>query len=464
MSKSFLLQIERVNFRGEGIGKSEDGMVFRVSNALAGECVEVLDASTLRRKLAYLLNVVEPCSEAVVPLCSHWRDCAACQFMRMKIETQQAQKREHWLRLIGRFVSIEQCPCVNFESANLNYNYRHRARARFHGGAFVMPVRADAQTILDQCAPPCDSSLVEDLYSIETSITLHDCCLHATCLNDAMHRLELIFAKNEVAELFEYDIEAFDHNIRVTLFASPDCVEQARAFASKIAQSVANTCDEGMSIILQPVPPHGSHVYPPAESYGISPWYGYTKNQHGQLLYSLKGSWTPVNPTNADKIREILIRMFNSVDQRVERVLELGCGCGTHADVFDRPDIKYHGIDASWPAIQSAQYNAKLYQWDNHTFQTSTALHYLDKNYYKGARADLVLMHSNRLPYGEDVARWCKKFGAHTILVVAPTAYAMAAECQHFAQIGYDLKALTLCDTLPYTYHMMAVAKLVLKE
>ena len=462
MKDPIVLKIERINFRGEGLGVSACGERFRVSNAMASETVEALDVSTNRRKIAYLVRVVEPAEEAQPPMCEHWRDCAACQYCRMALEAQRTLKREHWLRLIGRFVDLTNVDNIQFLAANEALGYRHRARARFLNGFFVMPVRLDAQTLLEERS--VEPNIINSEIEIESSIALHDCRLHAFCLNALMRRLELLFNREEDASLFEYDVEAFEESGRVTIYAAPEVTERARVFARALAEGVLGTCDEPLSIILQPVPARGSHVYPPAESFGKTPYYGYTRNCAKELLMSLSGSWTPVNPTNADKIRDILIGYVEKIDHEVVRVLELGCGCGTHADVFERFEANYHGVDASWPAIKSASYNAQKHGWKNKTFQTSTALHYLDKNYYKGARADIVLMHSNRMPYGADVAMWCKKFGARTILIVAPTAYAMAAECQHFVELGYTLRELTLCDTLPYTYHMMAVARLCLQD
>ena len=278
-----------------------------------------------------------------------------------------------------------------------------------------------------------------------------------------MKRLETEMAERPDASSFEYDVEAFEDNARLTIYASPEIVEAGRRFARDLAARFTGE-DVAWVIILQPVPARGSHVYPPSESFGKTPWYGYARNSRCERLEALNGAWTPVNPDNAMAIREILQSCLEMPLPPVHRILELGCGCGTHADLFDRFDAPYHGIDASWPAIQSAQHNAQLLGWKNKTFQTSTALHYLDKNYYRGARADLILMHSNRLPYGMDVASWCRRFGAHTILIVSPTAYAMAQECQYFLTLGYAMKKMFFCDTLPFTYHMMAVAMLQQQE
>ena len=448
------LTIDRTNFKGEGYGRTADGAFYRVSNALDGERVLALEVAAERRRIAYLEEVLSPSNNARTPFCPHWRDCAACQYSRLTVGDQQKLKEAHWLRLIRRFVPTLES--AQSRSGVKSLCYRHRARARFSNGRFVMPVRMDAQLVLEQYGDTCLD------HPVERDIPLHDCRLHADCLNEAMKCLEALLSNRTDAALFEYDIEAFEDNARLTLYAPPLHVEAGRGLARFIAGSIAGDALSWV-VILQPVPARGSHVYPPSESFGKTPWYGYARNSNHERLEALNGAWTPVNPDNAMAIREILRSCLECPLPPVKRILELGCGCGTHADIFDRFDVPYHGIDASWPAIQSAQHNARVFGWKNKTFQTSTALHYLDKNYYRGARADLILMHSNRLPYGADVASWCRRFGAHTILVVAPTAYAMAQECQDFIKLGYAVKQLLFCDTLPFTYHMMAVAMLQLE-
>jgi hypothetical protein len=64
------------------------------------------------------------------------------------------------------------------------------------------------------------------------------------------------------------------------------------------------------------------------------------------------------------------------------------------------------------------------------------------------------------MPYSEKTAQLCVQFGAQDLYIVAPTAYAMAQECRHFIDLGFKLHEIVICDTLPMTYHGMAVAHL----
>ena len=437
--------IDRVNFRGEGITLPDGGTRLRIANALEGERVLAVEISARRRRMGYLVEVIAPSPLRRPPQCPHWRDCGACQFQCLEMQAQQSHKRSQWLRLIEKFASVPVA--VDFVPAPLLLGYRHRMRGEFMDGRLSMPLRPDAQAFW------CDQEIACAAES-PRSIPLSDCVLHAPALREATIALEGALASVQEAETLSFGVEAALGHVRITVFGHHESPNVGR----RVARHITNCL--GVSVICQILPPRGSHVYPEPESFGHTPWQPYDINAHGETLWALKGAWTPVNPINAHIIRDQLSAWLGEIAHPVSRVLELGCGCGTHACVFDALGCCYHGIDASWPAIQSAQHNAATHGWQDKTFQTSTARHYLDKNYYRGARADIILMHSNRLPYGHDVATLCQKFGARTMLIVAPTAYAMAQEIRHFLSLGYRLTKLALCDTLPMTYHMMAVAML----
>ena len=132
-------------------------------------------------------------------------------------------------------------------------------------------------------------------------------------------------------------------------------------------------------------------------------------------------------------------------------------GIALIVSIFDLVPLPF---DASWAAIRSAQYNARANGWTDAAFFTDTAEHYLDKRYFRGVRADGIVMHSNRMPYSLATAQMCGRFGAETVYIVAPTAYALAQECRHFASCGFGVRRICLCDTMPMTYHMMGLAML----
>lgn len=474
-----ICKIERVNFRGEGVGISSEGKRYRVANALTGETLQVVDVSLPRRSMALLCDVLTPSPERQTPPCPQWAYCGACQYQCLSLQRQADLKFEHWSRLIGKFVDIAQDCERQYHRARRASAYRHRAEGKLYDGLISMSVRRDVlayHAILESDAQSQDidtsKSPRTDIQranfaaerlsctlgkTIPKAIPLVACPHHADELKNLIERTQ--DQLNRLAPIdprLSFGFEAYETNARLTVFAQAG----AESLSQELSQSLSN--DLELNVVCQNLPPKGSHVYPKPIVYGTTPYYCYTKDISASSVSALSGAWTPVNPPNAALIADCLAQNLKDFANNCNTALEIGCGCGTHAGLFPSR-IKYHGIDASWPAIRSANYNAEQNAWENKTFQSSTAKHYLEKNYYKGARADLIVLHSNRLPYGDGIAQWCKKLGAKHIFIVAPTAYALAKECQCLSSEGYKMKRLSFCDTMPRTYHMMGVAVLSLE-
>lgn len=454
-------RISHFHYCGDGMAQSHEGRMFRIANALSGEQVEAEPCAIRRRSQACLTRVISPAPDRVEPPCPLWHSCPACQYACLSIDAQRALKKAHWLRLIQKFVQIPEACQTDFVCAPQTLAYRHRTDLTVfqtpNGLVTGILPRTDIAAVqYAQANPGCDLKEItaQDLYDSAAvqPLDMQHCALHAPELAQLIARfcaLRLPFAP-----LTRIGFEAYGSQARIIVYNMPEQAHDSKQLAAQAGQALE------VPVIFQELPPRGSHVYPKPETLTGSPYYGYAHDDEGHLLYALHGAWTPVNPGNAALIRQTLAEMTQS--RHFDSLLELGCGCGTHASVMKRHARAYTGIDASWPAIQSAQHNAQTYNWQNAAFFTDTAEHYLDKRYYKGCRADAILMHSNRMPYSEKTAELCKRFGARTLYIVAPTAYAVAQECRHFTALGYRLTLLTLCDTLPMTYHMMAVASLEL--
>lgn len=461
-----------MHYRGEGIAQDEAGRQIRIANALTGESVNATDVSIMRRRQAKLEQILTSAKERCTPVCPHWESCPACQFQCMALEAQRALKYENWLNLIQKFVPESKVCPTSFLHGRKTLGYRHRTDAIvFWNDPHIPPIlgiapRLDiaAYETLQHAQAQGDTEFQladfepADIYEREkyTPVALKNCALHAPELNRLMAATENLLPKcHPMTHGTTIGFEAFQANARMTIYAKPEHADNARQTAQELCQKLQSSIPN-IGVILQILPPRGSHVYPKPEAISESPWYGYGKDHKGDMLYALKGAWTPVNPDNAASIRDTLLRMVEN--RSFQTVLELGCGCGTHATVFSDHAERYIGIDASWPAIQSAQYNAAQNDWHNAEFFTDTAEHFLHKRHKKGLRADTILMHSNRMPYSEKTAQLCVQFGAQNLYIVAPTAYAMAEECRHFIDLGFTLHEIVICDTLPMTYHGMAVA------
>src|SRR5262245_32217758 len=89
------LRVESLAFGGKGVARIEGYTVF-VERGLPGQEVE---ARITRRKKgfaeAYVLRVLQPGAQDVLPRCTHFGLCGGCALQHLDYQAQLEAKREH---------------------------------------------------------------------------------------------------------------------------------------------------------------------------------------------------------------------------------------------------------------------------------------------------------------------------------------------------------------------------------
>ncbi len=124
----FVLKIEDLNVRGEGVGRHE-GMTFFVKDALIGDLARV-GVTKLKKTYGYarLIEIVEPSPDRVEPVCAFSRPCGGCQLQALSYEKQLEWKQglvENALGRIGGFSDIPMEPIIGMTDP---YHYRNKAQ------------------------------------------------------------------------------------------------------------------------------------------------------------------------------------------------------------------------------------------------------------------------------------------------------------------------------------------------
>lgn len=139
-------------------------------------------------------------------------------------------------------------------------------------------------------------------------------------------------------------------------------------------------------------------------------------------------------------------------------MLEVGCGVGTLSLGLARRAGRLTGIDVVRAAVEDAAANAARAGVTNATFRTGRADHALRRLLAAGERADLVVLHAMRRPYGADVLRRVPALGARRILYLAPSAPSLAEDLTHLPAWG--VRRLGFLDQLPGTAFLLTLCVL----
>jgi tRNA/tmRNA/rRNA uracil-C5-methylase (TrmA/RlmC/RlmD family) len=124
------LKIEDIAFGGEGVGRSDDFVVF-VPFVLVNETVEV-EITEVKKNFARakLLQVVEPSPERVQPECRYFAACGGCQYQHIGYETQLRIKHKQIADLFQRIGGFEQAVVAPVVPCPQPYGYRNRIMIR----------------------------------------------------------------------------------------------------------------------------------------------------------------------------------------------------------------------------------------------------------------------------------------------------------------------------------------------
>lgn len=148
------LEIQDIAFGGEGVGRAEDFVIFvpftAVGDRVEAELVEVKK----RFARARLLQIMNPSSDRVQPLCPYYGNCGGCQYQHIAYGVQLSIKHKQICDLFERIGGLAPAlvapviPCPN------PYHYRNRIMIRsqwdkFKQGLNIGFIRADSRLVVD---------------------------------------------------------------------------------------------------------------------------------------------------------------------------------------------------------------------------------------------------------------------------------------------------------------------------
>jgi 23S rRNA (uracil1939-C5)-methyltransferase len=140
------------------------------------------------------------------------------------------------------------------------------------------------------------------------------------------------------------------------------------------------------------------------------------------------------------------------------RVLDLFCGSAFFSLPLAKQNTEVLGVEASRTAVKQARLNAKLNGVSNIKIFEGPAEEAVRSS--PDLRPDLIVMNPPRTGAGRDVARLVAGLGADRIIYVSCNPSTFAREVPMLTEKGYTLRAITMVDQFPNTYHIEMVAVL----
>ena len=437
------LRIDSLAFGGNGVARL-DGFVVFVRRGLPGDTVRARVTRVKRSHAeATALEVVDPGSARVEPLCEHFGVCGGCRFQDLAYEVQIAQKELQVgdaLERLGGLGGVELEPIVPAES---RYHYRNKLEYSFTqtdegpGLGFHRAGRWDE--VLD----------------------LNRCWLTTDLGNDVR---EAVRAWARAAGLRAYGQATNEGCLRHLVVREGRNTGQALVVLVTAPGELADV--EGLVAALRRFPQvHGIHWAindRPAEVTNLPTRILWGENAIEEEILGLRfrvrpNAFLQTNTAMCERLYELVAEYAGLTGE--ETVYDLYCGIGTIGLTLARDALTVWGIEVSEESVACAVENAELNRLPNAAFFAGEVGADVEELRDRAGPPDVVIVDPPRAGLSGKTVKRVAELGAPRIVYVScnPTTLAGNAR-QLVSELGYRLERARPLDMFPHTPHVETVA------
>lgn len=449
------LGITDLNHDGDGVGRTEEGMVLFVPGALPGEQVRVRIETVKRRHATATLiagggdSAFRPSPQRVQARCAVAGECGGCRLQHYDYPSQLVWKAERVraaLSRIGGLDGVNVRPMIGMADP---YHYRNKAQ---------YPLRRD------------ETGRVRLGFYRRGS---HEVVPHEDCAIQHPVIPEVAAACRQAIE--ELDISVYDeenhtgavrHLVIRTSFANDEAVLILVTRSSTLPESgafidrIRALCPQVVGVVQNVNAARTNAIFGPETR---SLWGKSTLVERlGDLEFEISPtSFFQVNPIQA-------VRLYDSVVELAETtsgsVWDLYCGAGSIGLYLLQGasmELSVKGIDSVAAAIADARRNAAhngLQQ--SARFEVGRAEWVVPQWVDDGERASLCLLDPPRSGCAPELLRAVGEADPRRIVYVSCNPSTLARDLALLANLGYRTKVIQPVDMFPQTPHIEAVAQL----
>lgn len=421
----------RLRWSGRAEGRLPDGRGVEVAGVDVGELVRV---ALTDRGPARLLDVIEPSPHRADARCPQMADCPGCPLRTLTLTRRRALTDDLHRRALGP--EAQAAPWRRLSGA-ADDDGRSRAVARAlrdHQGCLVLGM----------------------VQRGHRPIRLGGCPLQTAGSRTLVARLEVELRalgvepwdpETKRGTLRHVIVQALGDRARVVLAVDdrgpPIPIDRLLVDRTDVALLVDALPRRSAGLMRKPRPVRGDpwlYVVVDGERYRASP-----------------RAWTPQAPQTVPAVRRAVVEGVAAGGG--ERVVEVGCGIGLLSVPIARRVAELVGIDIERDAIVDAEFNTAAHGIDNTRFRTGEAAHALRRLLAAGARADAVVMHAMRRPFGAEAMAAVRALDPERVVCLSPFAPALARDLA--ALPGHAPVSVALCDQTPGTVPDLTIVTLV---
>ena len=398
--------ITDISSNGEGIGRTEDGLVVFVPGTLPGDLaeVELPEKHEGRSIKAKLVRITGKSPDRVEPPCRYFEECGGCPLMGLSYDAQLSLKTRHVkdaLERIGGFKEgvdyrlsgiLHTGKTVPGDGTSMPLRYRNKAEFAIEGSHIGYYRRGS-----------------HDILEIDDCLMVSDNVMNAVRQKRAgLKPTQKYFKRLTVRENYKGDIMTITDNSDGTLTSD-------RRILNDEIVTAAGTLKTEVS---------------PQSFYQVNP-------SACSLLYSKVQEYAALSGT--------------------ETVLDLYCGAGSIGLTMAGQCARVIGVESVKPAVIDANRNAVINGIVNATFICGKAEDVVDTK-LQGIKADVVILDPPRAGCRQSLLEAVKKIAPKRLIYVSCNPATLARDLKILCSESFRLEEVTPAEMFPGSLHVEAVA------
>lgn len=401
---TFELQLEKLTYGGEAMGRLEDGRAVFVPFGLPGERVRIRLTEEKRNfARGELVEILEPSPHRITPRCIHFGVCGGCHYQNLPYEKQLEAKADILHDQLTRIGKIENPPVQRMVASPSPWNYRNHVQ--FHltreGKLGYMTAGRPRVFAISECHLPEGSiNTLWPQLEFEPEMNIERVSLRSGVDEELMLVLE-----SDSPEAPELEIEA--------------------------GISVAHIFDENTVVI--------------AGNDNI------TIRVLERDFQASAASFFQVNTAMAGKMVEHLLNILPISPSTT--LVDVYCGAGLFSAFLAPKCGRLIGIESSESACEDFAVN--LDEFENVELYEGWAEDVIP---HLEAKPDIVLVDPPRAGLDKSVVDGILKLNPKVIAYVSCDPSTLARDAARLINGGYTLKDVTPFDLFPQTYHIESIS------
>lgn len=411
MKPVFNIQIEKLTYGGDAMGRLPDGRAVFIPLGLPNERVRVRLTEEKRGfARGELIKILEPSKDRINPKCKHFGACGGCHYQNLPYEKQLEAKTEILRDQLTRIGKIENPPVRLMVPCPNTWNYRNHVQFHLTEGGKLGFV---------DLTPSPNKRRGEHVMPIS------ECYLPEPSINTLWPLLE--FEPNTNIE-------------RVSLRSGKD-EDIMLVLESDSPETPELEIEAGISV---------AHVYEGDTAIIVGDDHSIIRILDRDFRVSA-ASFFQVNTVMAEKMVEHILAKL-PISQSTE-LLDVYCGAGLFS-AFLAPKCKcLIGIESSPFACEDFAVN--LDGFDNVELYEGTAEDVIP---HLEAKPDIVLLDPPRAGVERHTLDGILRLEPHVVAYVSCDPSTLARDAKRLVEAGYQLIQVTPFDLFPQTYHIESIS------